>query len=215
MGNNASLLTEAFKAFDAENWSEAEQLYRRAIKEAEGQNERYLNNALHMLAFTLAMKEAFRESLLLYERLLAKAQNASDEAIALHQIGMVYRMEKKYDKAIASFNKEKKLRVNSLRHDYVGFSANSYEFGQIAFEKEELQEAFTHFTEALDYGKSAYDQICIGCAHRGLGTYFDKVGAQNKAMQSFEKSISAFEEAGDSGGAEQVRGMLKIIERGI
>lgn len=206
------LLAVAFNAFEEENWLDAEQLYRKAVKEAKEFEEHYLNDALHMLAFTLAMKQEYPESRSIYEKLLGTATNDSDKAIILHQIGMVYRLERQYDKAIASFTKEKVLREKSLQNDSVGFSANAYEFGFIAMERAQLKLAFTYFSQALEHGMAADDLICIACAYRGLGTYYDKAEERNKAIQSFRSSISAFEETGDSIGARKVYDMLTAIQ---
>lgn len=207
------LLAVAFKAFEEENWwLDAEQLYRRAIKEAKEFDEQYLNDTLHMLAFTLAMKKEFPESRSIYEQLLSVATNDSDKAIVLHQIGMVYRLEKQYDKAIESFSKEKILREKSLQNDFVGFSANAYEFGFIALERDQFKQAFTYFSQALEHGKAADDLICIACAYRGLGSYYAQAEEEIKAIESFRSSISAFEEARDSIGAEKVHDMLTTIQ---
>ena len=133
MEENNNLLVEAFEAFEIENWAEAERLYRKVIKETVKQVEK--KSALHMLAFTLAMKENYREAISLYEELLVQSHNKSDKAIVMHQIGMVYRMDRKYNDALEMFSKEKKIREKFLNHNLVGFSANAYEFGQISLEK--------------------------------------------------------------------------------
>ena len=126
----------------------------------------------------------------------AKAKDKA-KAIAMHQIGMVYRMDRRYNDAFEMFSKEKKIRETSLNHDFVGFSANAYEFGQIMLEKEHFEQAFTYFRQALAYGETANDLICIACAKRGLGTYYARISDIENAKRYFKESISTFNGAGD------------------
>ena len=200
------LLAEAFEAFEIENWAMAERLYRKVANETVNQDEK--KTALHMLAFTLSMEEDFSEAISLYEKLLVQAQNDFDKAIAMHQIGMVYRMERRFSDAFEMFSKEKKFRETSLNHDLVGFSANAYEFGQIMLEKEHFEQAFTYFTQALAYGETANDLICIACAQRGLGAYYARISDNENAKRYFKESISTFNEAGDIQGEKKVRDLL-------
>lgn len=202
------LLANAFEKFDSEEWDTAEDLYRKGMQLADGKDERLLNNCIHGLAFTLALKGNFQEAHLLYKKLLKDAQNnqdISEEAIALHQIGMVYRMEKKFNRAIEIFTEEKQLREEKLPNDFVGFSANAYELGIIALEMEEFEQTISYLTKALENGCLANDPICMACAHRGMGEYYQRSGNVYESKIHFQQSIELFEQSGDERGVASVR----------
>lgn len=203
------LLALAFQHFDDGKLKEAEQLYRQCLSEVVHHEDE--KESLHGLGFTLAMKGTFKEAVDCYEKLLTMAEsegNFVDEAIALHQIGMVYRIEMNFTKSLEFFRREKELREKKLPDHHVGFSANAYEFGLIALLEKRMDESESHFEEALVQGEIAEDLICIACALRGKGQYFEVLGNRENAKNSFLLSIEAFEKAGDSRGAVQVREML-------
>ncbi|WP_318617833.1 tetratricopeptide repeat protein [Sporosarcina sp. YIM B06819] len=199
--------SEAFQLFDNGQLEEAETLYRECLYLSDNDLEKEMRS-LHGLGFTLAMQERFAESLDCYKRVLAISQikqNVSDEAIAYHQIGMVYRLEKDYAQALQAFGQEKELRERLLPEDFIGFSANAYEFGIIALAENRLSESKRFFEEALHQGQQANDLMCIACAQRGKGQYFVANGEIDNAAEAFSMSISAFEQAGVENAAQEVR----------
>lgn len=207
------LLTTAFRLFDEGKLEAAEQLYRRCMLEPKHNDDE--KTALHGLGFTLACKGDFDEAVYCYEKLLTMAKkegNHFDEAIALHQIGMVYRMALNFAEALKFFVQEKELRENKLPDHHVGFSANAYELGFIALLEKRLDESGRHFDEALKYGVKADDQVCIGCALRGKGQYLVEIGNHKDAQKVYIRSMKAFEEADDTRGVEEVGRMLARIE---
>lgn len=207
------LLTIAFQLFDEGKLEEAEQLYRKCLLELKHIDDE--KTALHGLGFTLACKGDFEEAVYCYETLLTMAKkegNHFDEAIALHQVGMVYRMAMNFERAVDFFLQEKELRENKLPDHHVGFSANAYELGFIALLEKRLDESEKYFDEAINYGEKADDQMCIGCALRGKGQYLEEIGNHNGAQKAYLLSMTAFEKAGDSRGVEEVGVMLAGIE---
>ncbi len=208
-------LSQAFQAFDDGQLDEAERLYRECLTLSDGDLADEMRS-LDGLGFTLALKERFAESLVCYKRVLEIAQieqNVSDEAIALHQIAMVYRMEKDFGRALKVFTQEKNLRENLLPVDFAGFSANAYEFGVIALAENRVSESGRYFDEALLHGQKAQDMMCVGCAQRGRGHYFKAIEKIKDAADAFSKSISAFEKVGEVKGAEEVRLMRRELCR--
>jgi hypothetical protein len=83
--------------------------------------------------------------------------------------------------------------------------------GVISLEKGLLQASINYFTEDLEQGKLGGDTICIACAKRGMGRYFAKVGDLESSIIALNKSITAFDLAGDVRGAEEVRKMLSSL----
>ena len=194
----------AFDAFDRGDWPEAEKLYRERLDRAAGPQEE--EAAMHMLGFTLAMREAYGEARDLYGELLRRAEERTDRsaaAIAMHQFGMTFRLEGDPAGARKWFGKELEFRREHLTDDHSGFSANSYELGELHLQEGEPELALSAFRQALRQGKSAGDDICIGCAWRGIGKA-SQVMHHDPAV-AWEMAIEAFKRAGDKAGEAEIR----------
>lgn len=203
-------LGEAFRLFDVGELEESESIYRQCLEQAENREDE--QSALHGLGFALAMKEEWPEALACYEKLHSWAmeeRNITDEAIALHQIGMVHRMRGAYDLAGEAFTQELAQRNEKLPEDHVGFSAVAYELGLLALTEKRIQEAFRYFEEALRQGELAGCGICIGCAHRGLGQTYNETMELKQSRTHFMRSAEAFEKGGDVRAAAEARSMAE------
>ncbi|MCG3086817.1 tetratricopeptide repeat protein [Sporosarcina cyprini] len=203
-------LGEAFRLFDAGELEESKSIYRQCLEQAENREDE--QSALHGLGFALAMKEEWQEALECYEKLHSWAveeRDISDEAIALHQIGMVHRMRGAYDLAKEAFTQELAHRNARLPENHVGFSAVAYELGLIALTEKRIQEAFRCFEEALRQGELAGCGICIGCAHQGLGQTYKETGGLEQSRSHFMRSAEAFEKGGDARAAAEARSMAE------
>lgn len=195
----------AFDAFGRQDWPEAERLYRAQLADPEQEE-----NAMHMLAFTLAMKHDFTGARTLYEELLRRAEQQNHDessAISMHQLAMVCRMEGDAPAARNWLERERALRLERLSDDHAGHSANAYEFGETAMIEGNLEEAIGAFRLALREGKKAGDAICIACAWRGIGQASVRYG--HNPGPAYEQSINAFRRAGDVKGEEEVRRLLE------
>ncbi|EMR07096.1 putative ATPase [Bhargavaea cecembensis DSE10] len=198
-------MKEAFEAFKREDWTEAERLYRAQLADPEQEE-----NAMHMLAFTLAMKKEYGEARTLYEELLHRAEQQGHQeasAIAMHQLAMVCRLEGDAPAAKRWLERERALRREQFPDDHAGHSANAYEFGEVALVEERLEEAIGAFRLALREGKKAEDDICIACAWRGIGQASARFG--HDPGPAYEQSMDAFRRAGDAKGEEEVRCLLE------
>lgn len=198
-------MNEAYEAFEREDWAEAERLYRAQLTDPEQEE-----NAMHMLAFTLAMKEDYDEARSLYEELLRRAEQREHneaKAIAMHQLAMVCRMKGDVQEARKWLEQERNLRRERLQDDHAGHSANAYEFGEAALIEGKLEEAIGAFRVALREGKKAGDDICIACAWRGIGQASTRFG--HDPGPAYEQSLDAFRRAGDAKGEEEVRRLME------
>ncbi|WP_040225379.1 tetratricopeptide repeat protein [Bhargavaea cecembensis] len=197
----------AFEAFDREDWTEAERLYRERLERAADAAEE--EAAMHMLAFTLAMNGGFGESRKLYSELLSRAEERHEPenvAIAMHQLGMIGRFEGDIDQARLWFNREKEYRMSRLPEDHAGFSANSYEHGEMGLMAGEPEQALQAFRLALRQGKTAGDDICIACAWRGIGRASQMM--HHDPAPAWQLSMEAFRRAGDAKGEAEVRKLM-------
>lgn len=205
------LLNEAFEAFDDDRLDDAEQLYREALALIEEQDSQDYRNALHMLAFVKSHQKAFAEARRIYTSLRSDALRRSDkaaEAIALHQLGMVERLAEEYEAAISLFEEEFALRKKHLSDDYIGFSANLYEQGYVAFLTGGLDKAHALLFQALRYGEDAWDHRCVACAFRGLGEIEAARRNLVEAHRYFLRSMREFRQAGDERGALEIKPLI-------
>ena len=61
---------------------------------------------------------------------------------------------------------------------------------------------------ALDFAEKSNDPISIGCAYRGLGEILKASEKAEEAAVYFEKSITAFQKAGDTYGVAEVKELM-------
>jgi tetratricopeptide (TPR) repeat protein len=198
-------MKEAFEAFEREDWDGAERIYRAHLADPE-QKE----NAMHMLAFTLAMKKEYDEARDIYKELLHRAEKQRQNeaaAIAMHQLAMVSRMEGDAPAARRWLERERSLRRDRLPDDHAGHSANAYEFGEASLLEGKLEEALGAFRLALREGKKAGDDICIACAWRGIGQTSSRFG--HDPGPAYKQSMAAFRRAEDAKGEAEVRRLLE------
>lgn len=166
--------------------------------------------ALMGLVYTEATAERFEAARRYAQMLLAAAETQEETHVYLHQCGMVERMAGCWAAATGFFEKERALLAAD---DAMSASANAYEIGYIALKQGDLSGAEKTMRAALAYGEQAGDDMCVGCACRGLGEIVQAGGRKDEALRWFERSIAAFQAAGDAIAADEVREMrLKIKE---
>lgn len=63
--------------------------------------------------------------------------------------------------------------------------------------------------EALNLANESADDVCLGCAYRGLGEIYVAKNQGNLAKQSFLHAIEAFERANDLIAILEIKEFLK------
>jgi tetratricopeptide (TPR) repeat protein len=208
-------LAQAFTAFDEGRFYDAELLYQTVLTHAPDIEQEDHRSAVYMLAFVHAMQGRYDQAHEGYQRLYERAVRLGDhqgQAILLHQLGMVERMRGAYATARRYFDQELTLRNHNLRHDWMGLSANAYEFGHIATLEGDYRGAEGHLQRALDYGKQAEDAMCQACALRGLGELRARQEARSAAAHYWTLSAAAFRQAGDERGASEVEAQRAALQ---
>lgn len=203
----AEIMTQAFEAFDAERFGEAEALYRRALTQLADPAAPTYRDVLHMLAFVKSSQGDYPEARGLYTGLLADARARHDMraiSISLHQLGMVERLAGDLRSAQQYFDEEYAHLKAHLPDFWAGWSANAYERGCLGMLAGRFDEAEGLLQEALTLGERGEDAMCRACVLRGLGEVARRQGRDEAAREWFRQSATAFRQAGDERGAADV-----------
>ncbi|HEM3178456.1 TPA: tetratricopeptide repeat protein [Streptococcus suis] len=186
------------------------------LLEKEYQAETCLDYAgLNIFAYLYLEEENFDKALLAcqrYVQLAQKEQNAEQEHVGLHQLAMVYRSQGNFKKALELIEEEAKLLSADFSEDKLKWSVNEYEQGYLRLQLGELESAQHFMKRSLENALMTDDLIAQACAYRGLGEIYATNTATTLAEQAFEQSITAFEEAGDDIGANEVRELMATYQ---
>lgn len=132
---------------------------------------------------------------------------------SLHQIGMVYRQSKHYQKALEKFNEEREMIETYFRNHNLFKAANDYELGYTNLLLKNYSEALKYLEKSLKESIKSKDSIMIACAYRGLGEYYSSQSNIDLAETYFNKSIHSFKDASDEIGIEEVKELKMSLRR--
>lgn len=206
MKNINTQLAKAFDLFDQGRIEEAEKIYVKCLQSLEENSDTYVT-ALHGLGYIKARQAQHADARQIYSKIrqiTLDNGNIENEHIAVHQLGMVERMAKNYEKALELFSEEFKL-LNREKPDFsAGYAANYYEKGMILLELGETDRAEDSLLESLVYSKQSDDLISLGCSFRGLGELYQVKQMEKEAKSYFLEAIKAFEKASDKEAVKEV-----------
>ncbi|MDG3136565.1 tetratricopeptide repeat protein [Streptococcus suis] len=166
---------------------------------------------LNLFAYLYLEEKNFDKALLAcqrYVQLARKEQNSEQEHIGLHQLAMVYRSQGNFKKALELIEEEATLLATDFSEDKLKWSVNDYEQGYLRLQLGELDSALNFMKQSLENALMTDDLIAQACAYRGLGEIYATSRITDLAEQKFMQSITAFEEADDDIGVEEVRELM-------
>lgn len=172
-------------------------------------------SALNLFAYLYIEENNFEDALLACQRYIQLAreeQNTEQEHIGLHQLAMVYRSQGNFKKALELIEEEAELLATDFSEDKLKWSVNDYEQGYLRLKLGETDIALPFMKRSLGNALMTDDLIAQACAYRGLGEIYATNTATTLAEQAFEQSITAFEEAGDDIGANEVRELMATYQ---
>jgi tetratricopeptide (TPR) repeat protein len=195
-----SQLEAAWAAFEREEFSSAESLFRSARYDLETANAARMG-----LVYVFARTGRFDEARDECRSLQLEAQATGDrqlEYVAWHQLGMVERMAGEFSVALEA----ERVLIALLEDPPLAVSANAYEQGILRAKLGRVDEARDWLRTALEAGQLSGDAVAEACALRALGEI-----AANETMRKalLVQSVAAFERAGDEIGALEVRAILE------
>lgn len=204
-------LNKAFELFDKGEYKRAEKIYLTCLSELTDDQHNLYKAVLNGLGYVKSHQGQFEKAKQYFKSVLEisiKQADKKEEAMALHQLGMVERMAGEFEKALYFFTEEEKIWKQHYPDFLIGFSANSYERGYIAIKQERYERALELFQSALALAKSANSPVAKGCAYRGMGELEIAKLRFEEASIHFQHAMSAFEAAGDSIAAKEIRRFL-------
>lgn len=157
------------------NYSYSDQAQKLAkVYDCLGIIERRRNNydtALQHYLTSLAIKE--------------KAKDSSKIGRSYHNIAMLFRSQKKYDKAISFMKKALKMR----RHDSISYGISLNNYGHFLFLKKELDSALIILDSAKSYFK---EPLYLADVNKYKAKVYTKKKLYQKAFNLQEKNISIY-----------------------
>ncbi|HFU4448644.1 TPA: hypothetical protein ACGO91_000829 [Streptococcus suis] len=166
---------------------------------------------LNLFAYIYLDEQNFEKALLACQRYIQLSRDEKDveqEHIGLHQLAMVYRSQGNFEKALELIEEEAKLLATDFSEDKLKWSVNDYEQGYLRLQLGELESALHFMKRSLENALMTDDLIAQACAYRGLGEIYATSRITDLAEQAFIQSITAFEEADDDIGVEEVRELM-------
>ena len=116
-----------------------------------------------------------------------------------------------YAKAMELFSEEECLISAFFSGDPLRMSANLYEQGYISLKTKNYINAEKTMFMSLECAMKANDNMCIGCAFRGLGELMAAVGKTETAADYLNKAATSFTNAGDLSAAEEIKASIQKI----
>ncbi|WP_422123327.1 tetratricopeptide repeat protein [Planococcus sp. X10-3] len=211
-------LDEAFDFFDKGEFQQAEEIYLSCLRSISDKTSVSYKAALNGIGYVKSFQGQFGKATAYYQELLEiskRESNLKEEAMALHQLGMVGRMAGNYQQATEFFIAEGEIWTRHFPDFYVGFAANFYERGSIAIKEKKYTEATILLKQSLEYAVLSKSLVAQGCAYRGLGELGVATSKFEKAENAFQKALSVFKEAEDSVAVEEMQSLLATPYEGM
>ena len=184
-------LNHAFELFDTEHLDEADALYNECLNQVSDINSNEYSQVLHGLGYVKA------------------SQQNMDHCIAIRQLGMVERMAKCFEEAVNLFQLEAKLLKDYKIESPLNWSTNYYEQGYVALLMNNIVLAEQLLHQSLQLAIQSEDNVCLGCAYRGLGEVYRAKGEEVLAKKSFHQAMEAFEKVNDKIAVQEIIQLLK------
>lgn len=208
-------LKNALNAFEQGHLKQAEILYLQCLDKMTDKDTVVYKQALHGLSFVKVEMEQLTDASELYSQLLKIAEqegNKEEEAIVLHQLGIIYRMDANLDKAISYFKQEQSI-YETLQGDFhLELSANYFEQGMTYNAIGSLKKSRELMEIALAEAKLAKDQMVIGYVYRALGDNSVKDNNISEALENFAKAQEAFQNEGAESALRDLKERINKIQ---
>ncbi len=136
--------------------------------------------------------EDFRKAEKMLDKAFAAADSGSEEsAVILHNLGISYKKQDDFDKALSRFNQAVKINIALKEHSRL--AANYYMIASIYSKREDYNQAESFLLKALDEDKIIENSYGIGKDFKAIGIVLEKKGDTEAAYSYFMKSYMVFD----------------------
>jgi len=153
--------------------------------------------------------EKYHEALESYRRV----SNRSREAVALNNIGLVYRSLGEMQKALEKYSEA--LPIFRAVGDRGGEAGALNNIGMVYRSLGEMQKALEKFNEALPIFRAVGDRGGEAVALNNIGLIYQSLGEMQKALEKFNESLLIRRAVGDRGGEAVTLNNIGLIYRSL
>ncbi|TDM07883.1 tetratricopeptide repeat protein [Macrococcus lamae] len=203
-------IDQAFEAFHEGDEREAERLFALLKNDVSPEDKDY-NQYLNALGYFYTLKLNLDKAREVYQQLLDKADTAEDKYAAIHELGIVSRMDSEFEAARDYFAQEEEIISSDFPDDNLLKSINRYELGYVYMQEGNYPEAIDILNEALKLADLAGDALGIGSIHRALGELNAAQDKRDAAKEHFTSAKKNFRIAGEDISVQEIEMLESII----
>lgn len=167
--------------------------------------------ALGHLAFVKSLIGDYNTAKKIYGKLFdiaIKKGGKDNEAIMLHQLGMVERLNGNLGKALRLFEDELKVYQIYFIENNILYMQGICTYGGMSGNHGKAE---TLLKKSYHYANISKDPVYKGCACRGLGELYLHQRDHDKALSFFDEGISCFRDANDQVAIKEVHALKERL----
>ncbi len=203
MDKNKNILSKAWKNYEAGNYKKSECFFKTALKNEKLSKNR--DNVLFSYGYTLTALKHFDKAEKIYKELFKKHRSH----IYIHQLGMVQREAKHYEKALKLYLKEKTMID---KKDNLAKAMNLYELGKNNELLGNLAKAKKYADKCIQTSNKCDDSIMKACAYRLAGDIEKNKNIIN-AINSYKMAKKYFDTGNDKIGAKEITSIITDLKK--
>ena len=166
---------------------------------------------LSFMGYMTLAEQDYKGAIQIYQRLLTVAKNQSSselEHIAWHQLAMVYRESKQYERALILIEKERTIIDHYFADDSLKKAVNDYEQGYLRLKLGDAITAKKWMENSLQEALLTDDEVAKACSYRGLGEITLAQKDKQQAKKYFQKAYEHFAKVDEKQGMKEVQNFL-------
>ena len=166
---------------------------------------------LSFMGYMTLAEQDYKGAIQIYQRLLTVAKNQSSselEHIAWHQLAMVYRESKQYERALILIEKERTIIDHYFADDSLKKAVNDYEQGYLRLKLGDAITAKKWMENSLQEALLTDDEVAKACSYRGLGEITLALKDKQQAKKYFQKAYEHFAKVDEKQGMKEVQNFL-------
>ena len=126
-----------------------------------------------------------------------------------HYLGMVAQEQRRFEEAIAFYNKA--LKIFEDAGDFYSAAGTYHNLGRVAEERRRFDDAIDFYNKALQIYEDAGDFYSAAREYHHLGTVAQEQGRFEEAINFYKTALKIFEDAGDFYSAAKVYHQLGMV----
>ncbi len=138
-----------------------------------------------------------------------KGKDESGQAVALGNLGLVYKDKGEWDKAVEFYNKS--LKIDEKIRDEYGMASTFNNLGMVYYSKGEWDKAIEFYNKSLKIKEKIGDEHGMAKTFNNLGMVYKSKGEWDKAIEFYNKSLKINEKIEDEYGMAQTKVNIGIL----